>query len=115
MTTAGTYTLRWTATNSPCSPSTDDVLVVVTSPSVVITGSYGPLCANDGPIALNGTPIGGTWSGTGVTGNNFDPSAGTQTITYTHTNGPCTTAENTTIIVNPAPGPPTLNMATYAL
>ncbi|HQX31690.1 MAG TPA: hypothetical protein PLE71_16900, partial [Flavobacteriales bacterium] len=115
MTTAGTYTLRWTATNSPCSPSTDDVLVVVTSPSVVITGSYGPLCANDGPIALNGTPIGGTWSGTGVTGNNFDPSAGTQTITYTHTNGPCTTAENTTIIVNPAPGAPTINMATYAI
>lgn len=37
----------------------------------VSTGTYGPLCANDPPITLIGTPTNssGTWSGTGVTNN----------------------------------------------
>ena len=48
------------------------------------------VCASDPIIDLNTLitgDTGGTWTGTGVTGNNFDPSSGTQTITYTAPGG----------------------------
>ncbi|MBK6384763.1 MAG: hypothetical protein IPF69_15235 [Chitinophagaceae bacterium] len=35
-------------------------------------------------IPLEGSPAGGVFSGVGVTDNMFDPSVGTQTITYTY-------------------------------
>jgi hypothetical protein len=65
-------------------------------------GSYGPVCTNDPDIVLMGTPSGGVWSGVGVTGNTFNPNAGTQTLTYTVTdvNG-CSDSDQTTITVNP--------------
>jgi PKD repeat protein len=49
-----------------------------------------------------GNPTGGVWSGTGVTGNLFNPSVGTQTLTYTYTDGnSCVNSDVTTITVNP--------------
>lgn len=65
-------------------------------------GSYGPVCTNDPDVVLIGTPAGGVWSGIGVTGNMFNPNAGTQTLTYTVTdmNG-CSDSDQTTITVNP--------------
>src|SRR5690606_35605492 len=60
-------------------------------------------------VLLVGSPTGGIWSGTGVTGDQtngyvFDPSFGTQTITYTFTNGNgCANSDVTTITVNPLP------------
>ena len=42
--------------------------------------------------------------GIGVTGNKFDPSVGTQELTYTYTNANgCTNFDKTTITVNPLP------------
>ena len=71
---------------------------------MVTTGSYGPVCIDAADITLIGSPVGGTWSGTGVTGNSFDPSVGTQTVTYTYTDGNgCTNSAQTTITVNPLP------------
>ncbi|MCB0769206.1 MAG: hypothetical protein KDC00_02240, partial [Flavobacteriales bacterium] len=75
---------------------------LIGTPFTVTPGTYGPACSTDGAIALGGTPVGGTWSGTGVTGGSFDPSAGTQTLTYTVTQGGCTVAANTTITVSTA-------------
>ncbi len=64
------------------------------------------VCSNQGTIDLNtlitGT-TGGTWSGTGVTGSNFDPSAGTQSITYTLGSGTCAQTSTQTLTVNPQP------------
>ena len=34
----------------------------------------GASCEGDDPATLNATPTGGTYSGTGVSGNTFDPS-----------------------------------------
>lgn len=63
------------------------------------------LCSTDSPVNLNnfvtGSP-GGTWSGTGVNGNLFDPSAGTQNITYTL---PCNADSTQTIVVTQNQGP----------
>ena len=67
----------------------------------VTAGTYGPVCVDAADITLVGTPAGGTWSGTGVTGDQFDPSAGTSTVTYTYSdlNG-CTNSASTTITVS---------------
>ncbi|HUR31385.1 MAG TPA: T9SS type A sorting domain-containing protein, partial [Saprospiraceae bacterium] len=75
--------------------------ITVNSSPVAIAGTYGPACPNDPDIILTGSPGGGVWSGIGVTGNNFNPNAGTQTLTYTVTtmNG-CTDTDQTTITVN---------------
>ena len=65
-----------------------------------------PLCSNGGALTLtNGSPTGGTYSGTGVTGNTFTPTnAGTFPLTYTYTgsNG-CTSSAQTNIVVNSIP------------
>ncbi|MBL8000968.1 MAG: hypothetical protein JNL05_03310, partial [Flavobacteriales bacterium] len=75
-------------------------------------GSYGPLCSNGSPIVLGGSPAGGTWTGTGVTGSgpySFNPSAGTQTLTYSVTTNGCSSSAQTTVTVNPAPSTPTIS------
>ncbi|MBI3133463.1 MAG: M4 family metallopeptidase [Bacteroidetes bacterium] len=44
------------------------------------------MCTTDAPVTLNAADAGGTWSGSGVTGDSFDPAAagtGNHTITYT--------------------------------
>ncbi|MBK8340485.1 MAG: hypothetical protein IPK99_11050 [Flavobacteriales bacterium] len=71
---------------------------------VVTCGTYGPVCEDAADITLGGSPTGGTWSGTGVTGNSFDPSVGTQLVTYSYTDGNgCTASCQTTITVNELP------------
>ena len=98
-----TYTLTVTNTVDGGCTATDDVVVTVNPTPTVNAGSYGPVCPEAGLVALAGTPSGGTFSGTGVTGSNFDPSVGTQTITYNYTDGNgCSNSATTNIVVNPA-------------
>ncbi|MBK8969772.1 MAG: HYR domain-containing protein [Lewinellaceae bacterium] len=66
------------------------------------------VCVDATPFALSGaTPIGGTYSGTGVTAGTFDPSAagvGPHVITYSYTDGNgCTNSCTYTITVNALP------------
>ncbi len=100
----GTQTVTYTYTDiNSCTNSAQTTIAVNPLP-VVTTGSYGPVCIDAADITLTGSPVGGTWSGTGVTGNSFDPSVGTQTLTYTYTNGNgCTNSAQTAITVNPLP------------
>ena len=51
----------------------------------VDAGEYLDACTVDGPIELAGSPAGGSWSGTGISGSSFDPSIGTQTVWYDYT------------------------------
>ncbi len=101
---AGTQTITYDYTSAAgCSGSATTVITVNPLP-VVSAGTYGPYCSNGPSVGLAGTPVGGTFSGTGVVGNNFNPSAGTQTITYTYTNANgCVNSATTNIIVNNAP------------
>jgi subtilisin-like proprotein convertase family protein len=63
-------------------------LTVSAIPTVTATALANRICLSDTLLALTGTPAGGSWSGIGVSGNNFIPMAtavGTYTLTYTYT------------------------------
>jgi hypothetical protein len=96
-------TLRWTVTNGGCS-AFDEVVLTNHALTPVTPGSYGPVCIDAADITLEGSPAGGTWSGTGVTGSSFDPSVGTQTLTYAIIDANnCSNSATTTITVNALP------------
>ena len=110
----GTTTYTVTRTENGCS-STDQANVTVYSLPVVSAGSYAAVCVNGSSVTLAGTPSGGTFSGTGVSGNSFNPSVagvGTKTLTYTYTDAHgCTNSATTNITVNALP---TVSAGTYA-
>ncbi|HNM70643.1 MAG TPA: HYR domain-containing protein, partial [Flavobacteriales bacterium] len=97
----GAHTITYSYTDgNGCSNSCTFTITVNALP-VVTAGSYGPVCVDAADITLVGSPSGGTWSGTGVTGDQFDPSAGTQTVTYIYTDGNgCSNSDVTTITVD---------------
>lgn len=62
------------------------------------------ICADAEIKTLTATPAGGTYTGDGVTGNQFDPSAtttGSHEITYTIENQGCTNSATAVALVNP--------------
>src|SRR5574343_455433 len=102
--TAGTQTITYSFTNANGCINSDVATITVNPAPVVSAGSYSPVCINGTPVNLVGTPAGGTFSGTGVTANTFNPASGTQTITYSYTSPQnCTTTSTTTCQVNNLP------------
>lgn len=101
-----TATLTYTVTGTDANgcENTDQVTVTVNALPSVSMGSLSNTCENYAPFTLSGgTPAGGTYSGTGVTSGQFDPSvgAGTYTITYSFTDGNgCTNTADTPITVD---------------
>lgn len=90
--------------------NTDTVHIVVSPPVVPTIDPIQELCFVDPSVDLitflNASPVGGTWSGTGVSGTNFNPSTagtGTFSITYTYGSGTCQTQATSDITVNPQP------------
>lgn len=65
----------------------------------------GPFCSYDEFTALQATPVGGVFTGVGVTDPNFTPgdAVGTNTITYTYQQSGCVFDTTTTITVYPQP------------
>ncbi|MFZ4633942.1 MAG: PKD domain-containing protein [Saprospiraceae bacterium] len=105
---AGTYTLTYTHTDANNCTNTDTRTVTV-HPLPIVTVGNASYCNTPGLVPLpTATPPGGTWSGLGVSGNQFNPVAvgvGTHTITYTYTNSStgCTnTAVSTITVSNPS-------------
>lgn len=91
--------------NGPCVASSNSMSITFITLDIQIA-SLEDVCTGAAPVTLTATPAGGSWSGTGVSGNTFDPSVsgtGTFTLTYTVTDGSCTATENTTITVIDAP------------
>lgn len=77
---------------------------IIAAPTVTLA-AFSNVCTNAGPITLTGgSPAGGVYSGVGVTNGVFDPSVGTQTITYTVTFGTgCTKSASRVLTVGTAP------------
>jgi len=107
-TPTATGTFNFTATvndASGCSGSTAYSITVACPTGGASFASSPALCSNGTPVTLTGgSPAGGIYSGTGVTGSDFDPAAGTQTLTYTYVDPyGCTQVATNTITVNTAP------------
>lgn len=124
LTTGGSYTSTFTisgvtltmngnlyrviVTNSCNQSVTSNAVTLTVNPTpanVVATDLFNRrICLSDTLIPLVGTPVGGTWSGIGVSGFNFIPSAtgiGTFILTYTYTNSfGCTASDTTKVIVS---------------
>jgi hypothetical protein len=95
--------------NCPALPVNLDVLIFNAVPTIT---ALGPFCESDPCVTLVGTPSGGTWSGLGVSGNQFCPdnvangTNATSTVTYTVGTSGCTFS---TSVVIPVYGTPTLS------
>lgn len=82
-------------------------------------GSTFIYCSNASAITLSATPANGTFNGTGVTGNNFNPTAagvGVHEITYTVTdNNGCTGAATDYLVVENCTGIEDINAASMTV
>ena len=105
-----TYTLtveRISAFGTVCI-ETDDVIVTVNPLPVVSLSNFPDLCLDSSPLNLNqGSPLGGVYSGSGVSNGNFDPlvaGVGSHTINYAYTDlNSCSNSTANTINVNSIP------------
>ena len=89
------------ASNCPGIPILLDVYILDLSANAI-----GPFCPGDPAVVLTGAPIGGTWSGTGVIGNDFDPTtAGVGNYVLTYTMAGCSTTINVVVNNGPVTGP----------
>ncbi len=112
----GTHTITYTFTDgNGCVAIATDNIIVHDSPIVVFNIGDNETCVTDLGYDLSGTvnPMGGTFSGPGVTGSTFEPSVagvGTHTLMYTFTdsNG-CTSSLTQDMIVYDLP------MVTFSL
>lgn len=111
---AGTIRIYYSYTDENGCSSVDSTEIVVNEIPRLDPGTYGPLCVSASPVFLQGTPAGGTWSGTGVSGSTFDPSVagvGTHAVNYSVTiTGGCVTDTTIDIEVKPLPN---LDLGTY--
>ncbi|MCB0769954.1 MAG: proprotein convertase P-domain-containing protein, partial [Flavobacteriales bacterium] len=108
MLTSETYTVTVTGAGGCTAEGT--VAVTVNPLPVVDAGTYPTQCGLDAStdVPLVGSPAGGTFTGTGVSGTVgsqvFDPSVGTQTLTYTYFDGTCLNSDQVTITVEETDG-----------
>lgn len=113
LTTGGSFTPTFTITGATTAQNNTRYRVIVTNscgqnvtssvavltvnalPVVTATALASRICISDTLIGLSGLPVGGSWSGIGVSGFNFVPTStavGTYTLTYTYTNAAGCTA-----------------------
>jgi hypothetical protein len=95
--------------SSGCNGNVQNVVVTVNPiPTVSFALSTTTICEQGQALTLTGgLPAGGTYSGPGVSGGQFNPSAagvGTKTITYSITTNSCTNAASQAIVVSPCTG-----------
>jgi len=105
----GAHTITYTFTDgNGCSNTATDIMNVINPGTGTLTLPIDEACVTSTTLALTGgLPSGGTFSGSGVSGTNFDPSTagpGVHEITYTFTDvNACTNTATDNIIVHALP------------
>lgn len=102
VTPVGTFTYSVIASNGACSDTASHEVFVSLLPVIGFEINTAPLCNNGSVFTLTATPSGGVYSGTGVSGNTFDPTVGVgiYPITYSvNVSSVCAAAETQTIEV----------------
>ncbi|MEO6133422.1 MAG: hypothetical protein ABIQ02_16390, partial [Saprospiraceae bacterium] len=101
---SGNIILTFTPTTGQCANTTTTNITVNIPVTPAITGIPASICQTAAPIGLPTTQSGitGNWSGTGVAGNNFNPTglSGSILLTFTPNAGQCANNATTNIIVN---------------
>lgn len=109
---AGIFTLQFDYGNLNCAQSDEVTIEVIDLVSIVEAGPDFEICAYDEEIFLDGhTPLGGKWSGPGITDideGRFNPTlagVGTHTISYTYVDAysQCEVTTDRIIDVRPVP------------
>ncbi|CAG5084361.1 PKD domain-containing protein [Parvicella tangerina] len=101
----GTFEVYYTFTDVNNCTNEDTVNVLVVDPTDADAGLDSTFCVDAGTVQLSGLPVGGTWSGVGITaGGLYTPTTdGTFTMTYSFGTGSCLTTDDVDLIVNPLP------------
>ena len=113
----GSYTIEYTYVDAlGCTNTASDILEVVALPAIAIDFPQSAYCINDPAIVLTGaTPMGGSYSGMGISGGVFDPGlagVGVHEIFYTYSSMEgCTSTESDFIEVYDLPESKLLNSA----
>ena len=104
-TALGPFVLTYSFTNANNCSSSDVLTVTVVSPSPANAGPDLSACSVAAAIQLNGLPIGGTWSGSGVSSSGlFTPSTvGPFNLTYSFGSGTCLATDVMVITVYTEP------------
>ncbi|TAH41112.1 MAG: T9SS type A sorting domain-containing protein [Bacteroidetes bacterium] len=111
----GTHTISYRFTNAQgCSDSATATIQVGGLPAVTLN-PFSEVCLSAASFTLSGgNPLGGVFSGDGVSSNVFSPSVadtGSHVIVYTYTNANgCVNSASSSITVNPAP---TVSIGTF--
>lgn len=115
VTSSGTFTVTIADAAGCTAVSTNSIVVDVNNLPNVTLSSFSAVCNNDPGFPLTGgSPSGGSYSGPGVSGGNFNPAiagVGTHSIIYsfTDTNG-CANSDTATITVNSCSTVPTIQL-----
>jgi hypothetical protein len=106
---AGNYSCTVTDANG-CTTQFGTSVADPASPTVTLSLAINAVCVTDGVYTLTGgSPLGGTFSGPGVTGTSFNPTTagvGSQTITYSYTDSQtgCIGTNADIVVVDPCVG-----------
>jgi gliding motility-associated-like protein len=104
----GNIALTYAVGSGTCAAQLTQNVNVVAAPNANWNFSSPTICSSEAPINLNSLvtgDLGGVWSGSGVTGNQFSPAGllGNITVTYTLGSGTCSDVEERIINVLDAP------------
>lgn len=103
----GNYYIYYSYSDSNNCSANDSIIVsVIPNPIVTITTNVSKLCHDSDAISLSAIPSGGTFYGTGISGNVFDPSQtpGYYTVKYQYTDSNnCSSIDSISIQVVPNP------------
>ncbi|MBS1645985.1 MAG: T9SS type A sorting domain-containing protein [Bacteroidetes bacterium] len=106
-TAATSYTVTGTDANG-CVNTATVAVNVNALPTLSLTASSPSVCVNGTPITLTGSPAGGVYSGTHVSGNIFTPTAATGTfnVVYSYTNSTtsCSNKDSVALVVDACTG-----------
>ncbi len=103
---AGPHNITYNIAHPVC-PAIQIRSITVYPLPVVTTGTDTSVCAGSAPVLLSGSPVGGAFTGNGMSGNFFDPSAvgaANDTIVYSYTdNHGCVNRDSLIVFVQPLP------------
>ncbi len=103
------YFYDWKVKEPDCYSARTIVTATINDlPTLSFSGLNSDYCIDATSVTLTGSPAGGTFTGTGITGNDFDPAiagaGGPYDITYTYTDiNSCTNADIQQVTVNNLP------------